>query len=238
MKTNSINFSKNRDQLVLYIWSLGFTYCFGFRYYNLEFPKIRSLRIYGFMPNEPNFKMSGQLIKLDMTRTYNKNQPEKRRKKRTQYEQKLNKNRKKNNQNQQKRANFHCFSATLYGKSGLLTGSKQTCHFCNSGLPSLINWTGPSRPEGNSSPGLLVVENVYRPVLYSLPPRKPDSHLTVRTSLSGSCWSPRRRLGQRLATSISSTLPLLLREFVISTRQGQHHTTPTSLPLSLTRAIS
>jgi hypothetical protein len=73
MKPNSINFSKNRDQLVLYIWSLGFRYCLGFREYNLEFPKIRCWRIYGFIPNEPNFQISGLTVSLDMIRAYSEN---------------------------------------------------------------------------------------------------------------------------------------------------------------------
>ena len=47
------------------------------------------------MPNEPNFQQSGKAVTLDIIRTYNDNQPEKRRKKRTQNNQKMNKNRKK-----------------------------------------------------------------------------------------------------------------------------------------------
>jgi len=65
MKMNSIYFSKIRYQLVLYIWSLGF------RYYNLEFPKIRCWRIYGFMQNEPNFQGSRQTLTLVIAETYN-----------------------------------------------------------------------------------------------------------------------------------------------------------------------
>ncbi len=72
MKPSSINFSKNRDQLVLYFWSLGFRYCLGFRYYNLEFPKIRCWRIYGFMQNEPNFQCSRSKLNAVIADSYNK----------------------------------------------------------------------------------------------------------------------------------------------------------------------
>ena len=54
-----------------------------------------------FMRNEPNFKTPRKPVTLDMTKTYNDNQPEKRRKKRTQNGQKTNKNRKKTTQNEQ-----------------------------------------------------------------------------------------------------------------------------------------
>ena len=72
MKLNSINFNRNRDQHVLYIWSLGFRYCLGFRYYNLEFPKIPSWRIYGFMQNEPNFHKCRSTLSAVITDSYNK----------------------------------------------------------------------------------------------------------------------------------------------------------------------
>ena len=71
LKPNSINSSKNRDQLVLYIWSLGFRYCLGFRDYNLEFPKFRSWRIYGFLQNEPNFRKTLSKLRVVIADSYN-----------------------------------------------------------------------------------------------------------------------------------------------------------------------
>ena len=64
---------------------------------------FRGIRQNPFMQNEPNFKTSRQPVTLDMLRTYNDNQPEKRRIKRTQNEQKMNKKRKKTKKNEPKR---------------------------------------------------------------------------------------------------------------------------------------
>ena len=71
MKPNSINFNRNRDQHVLYIWSLGFRYCFGFRYSYFVFPKIPCRRIFVFMQNEPNFRKSLMLLSTAIADTYN-----------------------------------------------------------------------------------------------------------------------------------------------------------------------
>jgi phospholipase C len=56
------------------------------------------------MPNKPNFQMSRQTVTLDMIRTYNDNQPKKRKKNKPKTHQKRTKNeqkRAKTNENEQ-----------------------------------------------------------------------------------------------------------------------------------------
>jgi len=61
-----------------------------------------------FMPNEPNFQKSEMTVTLAMLRAYNDNQPEKRRKKRTQ-------NEPKTNQNEPNSTRFALLFEFLYG---------------------------------------------------------------------------------------------------------------------------
>ena len=67
----------------------------------------RRTRKIPFMPNKPNFQKSRLSVTLDMIRTYNANQPKKRKKNKPKTHQKREKNEPKSKKNQPKRAKFH-----------------------------------------------------------------------------------------------------------------------------------